>query len=255
MRNSEKMKLISDTFTTSTLYTLYEDQQFVDVTLACADDQQIKAHKVVLSNGSSFFHNILLKNPHPSPLIYLRGVKQENLQAIVQFLYLGQAEVPKENLTVFLNIAADLGIKELMEETKECSDTQLKKEPPMEMFEFGFDDASHNSKNNEGSDDKILVGCMPNVSQMLFDGIYHCDNCDYKTGHKKHIQTHKLSIHEKVRYECDECIKKFTDPSSLRRHKKSKHEGVRFACDQCSQSSTTTFHLQTHKRIKHAAAE
>ena len=64
-----------ETFTSGTLTDLFFDKDFLDVTLACDDGQQIKAHKVVLSSCSSFFKNILLKNPHPSPLIYLKGVK------------------------------------------------------------------------------------------------------------------------------------------------------------------------------------
>jgi hypothetical protein len=53
---------------------MYKDTEFSDVTLACADDQQIKAHKIILSGSSPFFRNILSKNPHPSPLLYLAGL-------------------------------------------------------------------------------------------------------------------------------------------------------------------------------------
>ena len=52
---------------------LKEEKDFFDVTLAC-DAEQIEAHKVVLSACSPFFRNILRKNPHQHPLIYLKGV-------------------------------------------------------------------------------------------------------------------------------------------------------------------------------------
>ena len=64
---SERVNLSWDefqTFTSGTLTGLYLDKDFVDVTLACEDGQQIKAHKVVLSTCIAFFKNILLKNPH-----------------------------------------------------------------------------------------------------------------------------------------------------------------------------------------------
>ena len=54
---------------------LREEKDFFDVTLACEDSSQIEAHKVILSACSTFFKDILKKNPHQHPLLYLRGVK------------------------------------------------------------------------------------------------------------------------------------------------------------------------------------
>ena len=87
---------------------LREDKEFTDVTLACEDGQQVEAHRVVLVALSPFFLNILKRNKHPHPLIYLRGVGSENLLAIVDFLYHGQANVFQENLDSFLALAEEL---------------------------------------------------------------------------------------------------------------------------------------------------
>ena len=65
------------------------DNDFADVTLACEDGKQVEAHKVVLASSSPFFQNILRKNKHIHPLIYMRGVKSDDLLAIVDFLYSG----------------------------------------------------------------------------------------------------------------------------------------------------------------------
>ena len=43
----------------STFGDLREDKEFTDVTMACEDGQQVKAHKVVLIASSPFFLNIL----------------------------------------------------------------------------------------------------------------------------------------------------------------------------------------------------
>ena len=61
---------------------LREENEFADVTLACEDGQQIEAHKVILAASSPFFKNLLKRNKHPHPLIYMRGVRPENLMAI-----------------------------------------------------------------------------------------------------------------------------------------------------------------------------
>ena len=63
---------------------------FVDVTLACEDGQQIEAHKVILAASSPFFQRILKGNKHSHPLIYMRGVKSGDLTDFVDFLYYGR---------------------------------------------------------------------------------------------------------------------------------------------------------------------
>ena len=64
--------------------TLLDKQSFVDVTLAC-DDDQLEAHKVVLSAASPFFQRILEKNPHSHPLLYLRGASKKDMTSILSF--------------------------------------------------------------------------------------------------------------------------------------------------------------------------
>ena len=92
---------------------LRQDKELTDVTLACQDGQQVEAHKVVLVASSPFFLNILKRNKHPHPLIYMRGVKPENLMAMVDFFYHGEANVYQENLDSFLALAEELQLKGL----------------------------------------------------------------------------------------------------------------------------------------------
>ena len=57
----------------------------------------------------------LRKNKHiHNPLIYMRGVKSDDLLAIVDFLYCGKANVCQENLDSFLAIAEELQLKGLV---------------------------------------------------------------------------------------------------------------------------------------------
>ena len=78
---------------TSAFRDLREEKEFTDVTLACEDGQQVEAHKVVIISSSPFFKNLLQRNKHPHPLINMRGMKSENLFAIIDFLYYGIANV------------------------------------------------------------------------------------------------------------------------------------------------------------------
>ena len=93
---------------------LREDNDFADVTLACEDGQQVEAHKVILAASSPFFQKLFGRIKHPHQLIYLRGMKSEDLLAIVDFLYFGEANVYQENLDSFLAIAEEFQLKGLM---------------------------------------------------------------------------------------------------------------------------------------------
>ena len=116
MDTSEKLCLQWNDFKesiTSSFKELREDRDFTDVTLACEDGRQIKAHKIVLASSSPFFMDLLKKNKHSHPLLYMRGLKSEDLVAIVDFLYHGEANVFQENLDSFLALAEELRLEGL----------------------------------------------------------------------------------------------------------------------------------------------
>ena len=134
---------------------LREDKDFKDVTLVCEDGQQVETHKVVLTSSSPFFQKLLGRNKHPHPLIYMRGVNYADLLAIIDFLYLGEANVFQENLDSFLAISEELQLKGLMGKTagenvedfdvakkiksksSKLSCFQFREEGPQDLFQEG----------------------------------------------------------------------------------------------------------------------
>ena len=157
---------------------LREDNEFADVTLACEDGQQIEAHKVILAASSPFFQNLLKRNRHPYPLIYMRGVKSENLLAIVDFLYCGEANVFQENLDSFLAIAEELKLKGLMgqiEDAEKKTEINYRDHTPQHMNRKPFykreksnTDTERNQQNLEPKVDKR----PPNVQSIHHGWIY-----------------------------------------------------------------------------------
>jgi len=89
-----------------------EDKDFFDVTLAC-DNEQIQAHKVILSACSPFFRTILRRNQHSNPLLYLKGVRFTDLTSVLNFMYHGEVNVAQEELNSFLAVAEELKVKGL----------------------------------------------------------------------------------------------------------------------------------------------
>ena len=60
---------------------------FCDVTLVSEGHQQKEAYKNILSATSPFFGDILMTNKHSHPLIYMRGIKDSYLIAIINFVW------------------------------------------------------------------------------------------------------------------------------------------------------------------------
>ena len=93
---------------------LGEEGTFSDVILVSSDDQKpIPAHKVVLSACSPVLKSLLVNNPHSHPLVYLRGIKQTELQAILKFMYFGETQIFENRINDFVTVAKDLEIKEI----------------------------------------------------------------------------------------------------------------------------------------------
>merc|ERR1712002_91719 len=90
-----------------------DTKDFLDVTLVCETDEQLQAHKVILSACSPFFRKILARNPHQHPLLYLKGVKYTDLQSVLNFMYHGEVNVAQDELNSFLAVAEELRVKGL----------------------------------------------------------------------------------------------------------------------------------------------
>ena len=97
----------------SSVQSIKDNNNFIDVTLVSEDGQEVKAHKILLAASSPFFYNLLKRNNHSHPIIYMRGIKSEYLFAIIDFLYRGETRIGHEFLDNFLNIANELRIKGL----------------------------------------------------------------------------------------------------------------------------------------------
>ena len=119
--NSEKFCLRWNDFETNisdAFRELREAKDFFDVTLVC-ENEQVQAHKVILSACSSFFRNMLRRNAHQHPLVYLKGVKFSDLQSVLNFMYQGEVNVAQEELNSFLAVAEDLRVKGLTQNQSE----------------------------------------------------------------------------------------------------------------------------------------
>ena len=211
---------------------LRTENDFTDVTLAC-EDQSIKAHKVVLSACSPFFKKLLKTHPHLQPLIYMKGMKANSLTAIIDFLYLGEANIFQEELDSFLALAKELQLKGL-----EGNSEETVPDHQTETFDHTERRALVNQKqivterkksNNQFKDDVnslerttvmtyeqkprrnplIEPATMAKIESMIEkrEGGYNCTSCGYTTRITTHMREHVEKHIEGLEYPCTACNK------------------------------------------------
>ena len=83
--------------------------------------------------------------------------------------------------------------------------------------------------------------------------VFNCQQCDYTSTTKGHLQRHIKSVHLKLKpFNCDICDKSFAQNGDLQRHIKSVHLKQKpFKCNQCDYTFSTNFTLQRHIKSVH----
>ncbi|XP_037889552.1 broad-complex core protein isoforms 1/2/3/4/5 isoform X2 [Glossina fuscipes] len=109
---------------TSAFENLRDDEDFVDVTLAC-EGRSIKAHRVVLSACSPYFRDLLKSTPCKHPVILLQDVNFHDLHSLVEFIYHGEVNVHQKSLQSFLKTAEVLRVSGLTQQQAEETHHQL----------------------------------------------------------------------------------------------------------------------------------
>ena len=222
------------------------------MTLSCEDDKQVEAHKFILAASSPFFKDILKRNRHPHPLIYMRGLKSEDLVAIIDFLYFGEANVFQENLDSFLALAEELRLKGLTG----SGDSGEAKEPTKD-FKENFENAPIKreiaKQNPAPSRAQYQTPTSTNTAIATVNSSIDASNQDLdnqitsmltKTG-IKHSNGHEFL------FSCNICGKE-AKSSNMRDHIEANHiTGFSHACNICGNVSRTRNALGVHKHRNH----
>ena len=95
---------------TSSIKSVSAGDEFNDVTLVSDELIPFKAHKFVLSSYSPVFKEILLNNSHSHPIIYLQGVRQQELHSLLQLMYFGESTFQNSRLEILLKIIKEFDL-------------------------------------------------------------------------------------------------------------------------------------------------
>ena len=241
---------------------LRQDKELTDVTLACEDGQQVEAHKVVLIASSPFFLNILKRNKHSYPLIYMRGVKSENLTAMVDFFYHGEANVFQENLDSFLVLAEELQLKGLRgnqtekEPLSEVFSPPAKKKDPSRLPKSKASSKQHpkNLMNKNESSETGMVESTIETAVELTDDITNLIDIESLDKQVKSMMTFSDNANPYQRGRariCKVCGKEGS-MKTIMDHIEANHiTGISVPCDLCGKASKSRDSLVHHKSKFH----
>ena len=263
----------------SSLSDVFTENIYSDVTLVSDDKIPFYAHKYVLSASSPVFKNILLDNPQSHPLIYLRGVKHQELESILQFIYLGEAEFYRGSMNNFIQAAKDLKIKLLAETiltgntfpTVEDFVTNDNKEDILAEEDAEYinvaDEVSsheipaHTPGINDLGPDKHLYTCGKtfqtstgwslHIRSKHEKIVFSCHHCKYKATTQGNLKTHIEAVHKGIKYFCNHCEYQATTKVNLKNHQQIIHEGLKYSCTKCRYQATAQSNLKKHKKSVH----
>ena len=72
-----------------------------DVTFVSDDKVAFPVHKFVIGACSPVSKDLLTKNPHPHPMVYLNGINKFELNSILWFIYFGKTQVFQSRMRKF----------------------------------------------------------------------------------------------------------------------------------------------------------
>ena len=259
------------------LHEMMKSEELTDVTLVCDDKIQFNAHKIILSGCSSVFKSIMKDLPHGSSVIYLRGIQHQEMESILEFIYLGVATFSKERMNEFLRVAHNLEIKDISkcvefedekvpnhtpEEPVDEKSVQIPNSNPGVLDELvnqeskseslDFNDENVPSPNSEvpkepeeNQMDHSECGCEDQNcadDQLMNTNIIKDNKADSATSDK---QVTQASDDKFFSYQCNS---KFTIKQDLRQH----DDGIIYACNQCENVCKKTEYKAAAREVLNA---
>ena len=233
---------------------LRKEEDFLDVSLVCDDEQIFSAHKVVLSASSDFFKTVLRKADHSKPMIYLNGVSAKELNNILDYIYEGEVQLFQDELDAFLAVAEKLKINGLVGGKSEHVDVEEEENEEIKTFNqenLKFSQERPTAEREgfqEGEEnDKVAVRKSNKTIAMIGQA---GDNNVYDEA-KRAVDELVMKVEDG--WACKSCGKttKGTSSSQIRKHAELHIEGLSFPCHMCSQTFRSRDILAKHKSRKH----
>ena len=249
-----------------TLRNIWEEEEFLDVTLAC-DDGQIAAHKVIISAASPFFRNILNRNPHSHPLLYIKEANKKNMQVLLNFIYTGEAKVDQDDLTEFLALANSLEVKGLVSDDMDLQHENKKKRKKrkeknedigettgLKKISFSKNKSKSEDFSKKEDDDDIRFEWQDEVQNDDSDSLVENEEMgsfliqDSSDTSMSEYESKVSELMPKNGSNCIKCEHTAKTRGHLKEHVQKHIEGYTFNCETCNRTFSSKNQLRHHAR-------
>ncbi|XP_042888880.1 longitudinals lacking protein, isoforms H/M/V-like isoform X6 [Penaeus japonicus] len=124
---------------------------YTDATLAC-EGKFYPVHKLVMSTCSDYFAEIFEKTPCKNPVVVLKDIKKSDLDALLDYMYIGEVDVRQSELAGLIKAAECLRIKGLA--VPDEDPTKAQKKGPINVPERREDSPPAKRKRRDSGGDR-----------------------------------------------------------------------------------------------------
>ena len=201
---------------------LFLTKDLTDVTLVFDDQLQLEAHKIILNAWSPVFRSMLTKNPHPHPMVFLKGMSYQNVLSILTFLYQGEVTIPKDSVDEFLSDAEYLQISQFLLDSSENRKTEGEAANQIKLFQ------ESGTGNIEESFVELVDDSATPDHGRIPEGIeanegFHGLRLEKKSD--KRGGPERKKIYKTVsKYPCEDCQTSYNTRNGLWYHRQAKHQ-------------------------------
>ncbi|KAK8750795.1 hypothetical protein OTU49_015005 [Cherax quadricarinatus] len=134
---------------------------YTDATLAC-EGKFFPVHKLVMSTCSDYFAEIFEKTPCKNPVVVLKDIKKSDLEALLDYMYIGEVDVRQSELAGLIKAAECLRIKGLA--VPDEDPTKAQKKGPSSVPERREDSPPAKRKRRDSGGDRGRIP-SPTISR------------------------------------------------------------------------------------------
>jgi len=211
---------------------LRNEDDFYDVTLVGDDQQQISAHKVVLSASSEYFKNVLKQNKHQHPLLCLEGVNFDEIDNLLNYVYHGEVNINQDDLDRFLSLAQRLKLEGL------TTDDNIGSESNQHLYDYSYKE----DPITETSESEMYALVPENKTKLTENSKIIVESGEF--GSIEELDAKILEFIRKDelgRWKCMICHKQMKSRGYLKEHVEIHFDGLSYPCQECDAKLRTKF--------------
>ena len=249
----------------SSLSRMRDSAQLTDVTVLCEDGTRFAAHRLILAACSSFFKQIFITNDNSPAWIYLKGVESLMLRFMLEYVYVGEVEVPEQSLAKFLETAGELKIKGLAkyagnsvrldkeeaqtEPAWQSPEVKVETETTVDLPEQSFNDHELEEEEEEEEEPREMIIAEDEIqtSPPTNDGPLF--SAEVNAELDKQIE--EILVKNDGVWSCKVCGKFANHKSKLKQHVETHIDGFSHPCGICGKSYRSRNVLRMHLSRDH----